>query len=898
MVVVVTAAQGSFKTAGLKPQCLGNVVRLIIDKSFTIGGHLEVDAINGSHYHPITPSMAPMCGYRMVSDPWGNTKLFASVLSCYTQNQDDEVFDMKVRLKINGDHKSDKADMHEVSRTCKNNQWADHEILCDGTYMEVSVNRLPPAGGPIGEEDHRAGAVPEAVTSEKNIWRMVFFTPKEKSMMLTDAQRLGYYVATTPTRLVVRSRLNATESYTENVSGVSMNVLKVTTYFKDLWSVTMLDSAAACPNTGLVFTEEMITWYVPRCIHPLLASNDCKTLEVHMGIDGERLGEADMASRGYTMTATDAHIIIKLPVGGPDGYYKSRVQDHYHISYSIEAMIEMVWKEAAFDQQTRYKALYPITTPLMPRPPNVIDYTVPEEHVFDLVLGTFLYDVMLVNITFTTGVLTVTEANARGFNVQEHRFPNGSKTFSLRVPFSNPVVLKSNSQREITTYTLPLTFGLVVLPEQSPFSHPAALEARLRDVVLPVVTGTCDEESYFISVAYGSHGRDLKYIVGKRELTPDLAKAYNVRENATHMTMRVSFLSTDAVFTFVIPTAAGGRLDFKVTDPHNKWSLNDFSLACTFPMSLTECHTNGTMTTLALKIESVPYLIPSQLTLIDASCKPVFSNDQFASFSFPVNSCGTVRMFSDDFMIYQNVITMPNRGGGKKGKTISDPDYRLTIACYYINDEVKTIQFLPKAASFERMPQNGYGEMRMRIRLASDDSYRAFYSEEDYPVVEYLRRPLYFEVELMDSTDPELELFLDSCWATLSEDRLSTPRWDIITDGCPNQDDRYIATMYPVTADDRIQFPSHFKHFDIKMFAFVQDNTVLKNQIYVHCDAAICDRNRQSDGLCYRQCSSYPGNVDHVKGGFSNNVKHSQGNAKFSPRSRSQLSSGRILVSQ
>lgn len=47
---------------------------------------------------------------------------------------------------------------------------------------------------------------------------MVFFTPKEKSMLLTDAQRLGYYVATTPTRLVVRSQLNATESYTENAS--------------------------------------------------------------------------------------------------------------------------------------------------------------------------------------------------------------------------------------------------------------------------------------------------------------------------------------------------------------------------------------------------------------------------------------------------------------------------------------------------------------------------------------------------------------------------------------------------------------------------------------------------------------------------------------------------------
>lgn len=71
--------------------------------------------------------------------------------------------------------------------------------------------------------------------------------------------------------------------------------------------------------------------------------------------------------------------------------------------------------------------------------------TVAEDRVFDLVLRTFLHDVMLVNITFDNDVMTVSEANARGFNVQEHRFPNGSKAFSLQVPFSDPVVLKSVS---------------------------------------------------------------------------------------------------------------------------------------------------------------------------------------------------------------------------------------------------------------------------------------------------------------------------------------------------------------------------------------------------------------------------------------------------------------------
>ncbi|XP_031437603.1 uncharacterized protein LOC116223787 [Clupea harengus] len=896
MVAVVISAQKSFtQITGLKSHCLGNVLRLTIDKSLGFGSHLEVDAINGSQFIPITPSLASKCGYRMESDPWGNVKLFVSVLSCHTNNQDDEVFELGLRLRMHDEHKSE--DTHKVTETCNYNRWAAREILCDKNYMEVSVNRLPPPIDLAVEqtmlEDQWAAAVPDAVTSENNIWRMVFFTPKEKSMPLADAQRAGYGIATTPSRLLIRSPYDTTEVYSENVASVSMKVLKATTYFKDLWSVTMLDTAAACPTDGVVFTEETMTWYVPRHIYPLLASNTCETLELHMGIDGERLDESQMASRGYTMSVTNSHFVIELPVGGPDGYYKSYAPEYqYHISYYIEAMIEVVWKEADSDQLTRYKVLYPITTPMMPRPPHVTDNTVPEERVFDVLLGTFLPDVMLMNMTFATVVLTVAEANARGFNVQEKRFPHGYKGFSLQVPFSDSVVLKSNPDREFTTYTLPLSFGLVVLPEQSPFSHPAVLEATLHDVVLPVVTGTCDDESYYVTVAYGSHGSDFKTIVGKRELTSDLATKYNVRENATHMTMSVPFLSSDAVFTFVLSSAAGGRLDLKVIDPLNNWSLNNFSLACTFPMPLTECHPNGTMIVLALKVESVPNLILSQLTLKDPSCKPMFSSDQFASFSFPVNSCGTTRTFLDGFMVYQNEITMSKQGGVKNVKTTSHPEYRLTISCYYENDDFKMLQFLPEDRSFDRPPQPAFGEMRVRMRLATDVSYNTFYTEEDYPVVEALRRPLYFEVELLESTDPQLVLFLESCWATLEKERLSTPRWDIIVDGCANHDDRYLPSIHPVTADGRVQFPSHFKRFDMKMFAFVQDNVVLKDQIFIHCDTAICDDNKQSDGLCYRRCPSSPENVNELS-----SVKSSQSSAKYSPKSRAQLSSGRIMLS-
>lgn len=49
------------------------------------------------------------------------------------------------------------------------------------------------------------------------------------------------------------------------------------------------------------------------------------------------------------------------------------------------------------------------------------------------------------------------------------------------------------------------------------------------------------------------------------------------------------------------------------------------------------------MTALAIKLDSVPLLKPSQLRLQDPTCGPAYSNEHFAYFVFTVNSCGTTR---------------------------------------------------------------------------------------------------------------------------------------------------------------------------------------------------------------------------------------------------------------
>lgn len=68
--------------------------------------------------------------------------------------------------------------------------------------------------------------------------------------------------------------------------------------------------------------------------------------------------------------------------------------------------------------------------------------TVPEEGMFKIVFGTFLPDVELINITTDSAVMTLAEATANGFDIQEHVFPNGSKAFRLQVPFSHPTAVK------------------------------------------------------------------------------------------------------------------------------------------------------------------------------------------------------------------------------------------------------------------------------------------------------------------------------------------------------------------------------------------------------------------------------------------------------------------------
>ncbi|XP_061668879.1 zona pellucida protein AX 1 [Syngnathoides biaculeatus] len=833
--------------SGLKADCVGNLMRLSLDKALAVGNQLEVQAINGTRHIVLTPALAAQCGYSMESDPWGNTRIYTSLMGCYVDNKKDASFDIALKLRMY----SRPADVvsHNVMKTCSYTRWATREILCDRNYMEVS-NYMP---APVPDtKDEYMNAVPNESGAEQGIWKLTFYTPKAVVMMKDEAEEAGYKAMTTATRLVMRSPYDTAETYSEDVAGVPMELFKVSVYHKKPEGLTVMNMVAACPTGGVLFTDDMISWHVPRRVTPLL-DGSVKILEMQMGINGQRLDRRQMAARGYTLSATDFHLIIEIPVGSPDGYNKSHAPDYqYHITYTVEPMLEVLWRCERSHEDTRYKILFPITTPLMPRPPQAVDFTNAEERLFSIHVGTFVEDVELKNITFSTGTYTSEECGIKGFVVQEHRHPGGTKSFSLKVPFAATEVLKHNPEPLVTTYTLALVFGFLIYPEASPFAHPVELVASLQDVVLPTLQGTCDHHQFYVEVTLGNQGKNFQTLVGYQPLTPEVAQAFRLHENETHLTLVVPFTAKETTFELITSDSVRARLDMLLWEPNNNWMLADLYLTCNFPLQTTVCYPNGTMTALAVKVESVPNLIPSWLTLKDKSCKPTYSDDRFAYFAFAVATCGTTRTFFENYMLYQNEIGLYYKGNSYTSP--NDPEYRQTVSCYYMVNDTQTVTFGYKSRSTYPSAEIGQGQLDVQIRLAHDSSYYHFYQPEDYPVMKYLREPLYFEVELTHSNDPSLELILESCWATANEDGNSLPSWDVIVNTCENKDDSYVTLFHPVTADSRVQIPSHFKRFSLKMFTFTKDDKVLKDEIYIHCNAMICDTNGDSQGICRGQC--------------------------------------------
>ncbi|XP_048063863.1 zona pellucida sperm-binding protein 4-like [Megalobrama amblycephala] len=290
-----------------------------------------------------------------------------------------------------------------------------------------------------------------------------------------------------------------------------------------------------------------------------------------------------------------------------------------------------------------------------------------------------------------------------------------------------------------------------------------------------------------------------------------------------------------------------------------------------------QCIRDGQFVVVVARDVTLPRLSLDSVRLIggnDPPCSPVGSTPSFAIYQFPVTACGTSMMEDSGYVVYENRMTsLYEVGIGPLGSITRDSHFELLFQCRYSGTSVEALVVEVNTVP-PPPPVAAPGPLRVELRLANgqcvtkgcaegDEAYTSYYSDADYPVTKVLREPMYVEVRILERTDPNIVLMLGHCWATSTASPLSLPQWDLLVDGCPYQDDRYLTTLVPVAGSSGLQFPTHYRRFVVKMFTFVEPTSLapLQETIFIHCSTAVC---HPSSGSCEQSCTRKRRDV-HIK---------------------------------
>uniref|UniRef100_G3TYK1 ZP domain-containing protein n=1 Tax=Loxodonta africana TaxID=9785 RepID=G3TYK1_LOXAF len=832
-------------------ECVGSLMRMTLKADHTL---LLLKTTNNTEKgRKIDEALAAQCGYTIFSDHWENVELWASLLSCYTQIQLNRISFTVVTL-IFGIYTR----ITKVHTENKSAALIRRKILCEANYMEVSVKTEVPLMSMDllqDEPEDWAAAFPEATSGVASIWQIVFHTPTLQHVMLvSDAYRAGYGINTTDTRILLRAGFTAPEVQELKIQGITFSAVRSSTFYKQRWMILMVDTAVACPVDDVDYSEDTITWSILKNISPLFGASHFKDLSIQMGVSLHKLSTADIVSRNYGFRNDSDAIVIEVPVGTEGGYYKKH-QDKYRIRRRIKVLSQIII-QVKDEKVTKHTMIKAVTTPLYFQEPIIINNTNTSLRLFSITVESFLPDVELVNFTVKDKVFPVPVPEASDYSVNKTMLGNGSNIYNIEVSFDVPSIEVESLRTSKSLITiLPSVYRSRYQDVHS--EHYLELQSRLKDAVLPKAGGHCDADHLSLTITRGNVDRAGSHsFLPCACLTPESAKKYGYwfQDNGTHLALQVPRFSAHITYEDISPSRISASLQLHLNNNQTLSDMKDFSITCPFSSEglidlfecLPDCKSNGSMIITAMKLEGVP-------GLGDTRCQPAVVTKTSATFVFSVNTCRTSRKFEDHILTYESDVLYFRPGA-------TDPVYQLRCACRYPLNGTDTFHYQPKKNPAPSV-EPGLGHLALSMKVSKDALSSEFYKDMEYPVVKYLRDPVFFEIDVLYSEDPQLELFLEG-WSTLDPDPKNNPQWDIIINSCANVDNSHETVFHPVDVTS-VKFPSHVKRFEVKMFTFMKEDRrwskkplrLQFRQLYFHCSMVICNsKEPMSDLLCTKKC--------------------------------------------
>ncbi|TSK31503.1 Zona pellucida sperm-binding protein 4 [Bagarius yarrelli] len=244
--------------------------------------------------------------------------------------------------------------------------------------------------------------------------------------------------------------------------------------------------------------------------------------------------------------------------------------------------------------------------------------------------------------------------------------------------------------------------------------------------------------------------------------------------------------------------------------------------------------------TIYANITTIPVNPSSLFVAGTPPCKPVFANNEFATFKFSVTECGTKTFTIGDTTVYMAEIRT----------ALKVLNLKVMVECRY--SEVGPTMMRASAGYMVVSPSipstvKSHGLYGVQLRIAEDETFSSFSEYGHLPLNVLLGKPLYLEVSL-NSPKPKATLLINYCVAYT---RSGTNALILLYEGCPDPDLSSDRTSL-LRVLDLPQTPNQ-RRFVVTAFQFmnVTSQRYLTEEIYFMCSTEVC---LPSETPCPKTC--------------------------------------------